>query len=102
MFVEEHKKNGVEFYSDSEVTQITSWPDTKKVHSVKLSSGKVLLADMVIFGTGVAPATSFLEYSGIEVSPNGNVVCDEFLRTNIPDIYAAGDIIEYPYQGEQV
>lgn len=60
-----------------------------KVESVRTSAGS-LPCGAVIFSTGVRPNTDFLEGSGIELS-RGTVVVDEKLRTNVPDIYAAGD-----------
>ncbi|MCI8388746.1 MAG: FAD-dependent oxidoreductase [Clostridiales bacterium] len=47
-------------------------------------------ADIVILAIGVRPSTAFLDGSGIETI-KGAVVVDEGLRTNIEDIYAAGD-----------
>ena len=47
--------------------------------------------DLVLLAVGVRPATDFLEGSGIAVAKNGAVVVDRQMRTNQPDIYAAGD-----------
>ncbi|MDE6133172.1 MAG: FAD-dependent oxidoreductase, partial [Oscillospiraceae bacterium] len=44
----------------------------------------------VILSIGIRPATAFLEGSGIELI-NGAVAVDEYQRTNIEDVYAAGD-----------
>jgi apoptosis-inducing factor 3 len=49
------------------------------VTSVTLGNGEILAADLVIFGTGVKPATSFLKDSGIKLTAEGGVVCDPFL-----------------------
>ena len=67
------------------------------VDYVELSNGEKLSADLVIMGTGVLPCTQFLKDSGVELNPKGGVVCNEFLQTSDKDIYAAGDIVEYPY-----
>lgn len=61
-----------------------------KVEKVITNKGEVD-ADVVIIATGVKPATAFLKDSGIEMLPNGAIVVDEFGRTSIEDIYAAGD-----------
>ena len=50
----------------------------------------VLPADMLILALGVRPATAFLEGSGIEME-KGAIVVDGHMRTNIDDVYAAGD-----------
>lgn len=45
---------------------------------------------LVILCIGIRPATAFLEGSGIELL-KGNIVVDEFQKTNLEDIYAVGD-----------
>ena len=47
-------------------------------------------ADMVILALGVRPSTKFLENTGLEIE-KGAILVDEHMRTNIPDVYAAGD-----------
>ena len=47
-------------------------------------------ADMVILALGVRPSTKFLENTGLEME-KGAILVDEYMRTNIPDVYAAGD-----------
>ncbi len=64
-----------------------------RVASVEMRSGQTLPADIVIAGTGVVPAVEALEGSGIELD-NG-VLVDEYLRTNIPGVLAAGDVANY-------
>ncbi len=60
-----------------------------KVSSVQTSGGN-LPCGAVIFSVGVRPNTGFLADSGIHME-RGTIVVDEKLRTNLPDIYAAGD-----------
>jgi len=59
---------------------------------VKLSTGQVLEADLVISATGVKPNIGFLEDSGIRCLVG--VLTDEHLQTNVPGVYAAGDCAE--------
>jgi NADPH-dependent 2,4-dienoyl-CoA reductase/sulfur reductase-like enzyme len=49
---------------------------------------------MVVLGLGVSPRTALAESAGLHVD-NG-VTVDEMLRTNAPDIFAAGDLARYP------
>ncbi len=63
-----------------------------KPSAVKLASGKAIKADMIIIAAGVKPSISYLRDSGIQ-SGTG-VLVNEFLQTNIPDVYAAGDAVE--------
>lgn len=61
-----------------------------KVEKVITNKGEYE-ADLVIIATGVRPNTAFLKDSGINMLPNGAIVVDEFGKTSIEDIYAAGD-----------
>lgn len=62
--------------------------------AVKLDSGEVLEGDILIAATGVKPNLNFLEESGIE--HKWGIRVDNHLRTNVPDLYAAGDVVEVP------
>ncbi|GAF66119.1 hypothetical protein BTS2_3019 [Bacillus sp. TS-2] len=46
--------------------------------------------DMVIFAIGIEPNTSFVD-KVVEKLDNGALVVNEFLQTNLPSVYAAGD-----------
>ena len=61
----------------------------EKITGVKTSAGKIP-ADMVVVAVGIRPNTAFLADSGLAMD-QGLVVVDEELRTNLPDVYAAGD-----------
>jgi NADPH-dependent 2,4-dienoyl-CoA reductase/sulfur reductase-like enzyme len=57
-----------------------------------------LTVDLVIEAIGVIPATSFLQDSGIDLAKNGAIRTDAQMRTNQPDIYAAGDCVLYHHR----
>jgi NAD(P)H-nitrite reductase large subunit len=59
---------------------------------VRLSTGELLPADLVISATGVLPNVGFLQGSG--VACQRGVLTDETLQTNVPGVYAAGDCAE--------
>jgi NAD(P)H-nitrite reductase large subunit len=61
---------------------------------VRLASGEVLTADLYTAATGVKPNIEFLEGSGI--AANWGVTVDDHLRTSVPDVWAAGDVVEAP------
>ncbi|MFC1822239.1 NAD(P)/FAD-dependent oxidoreductase [Thermodesulfobacteriota bacterium] len=56
------------------------------------ASGENIETDLLIAATGVRPRVSLLEGSGIET--NQGIVVDRKMRTNIPNIFAAGDVAE--------
>ncbi|MFG2039838.1 NAD(P)/FAD-dependent oxidoreductase [Dactylosporangium sp. NPDC048998] len=68
------------------------------VESIALSDGSRVDADLVLLGVGVAPATAWLEGSGVAVSDG--VRCDAQLRSvSTPNVYAAGDVAAWPHPG---
>ncbi|MBI9050882.1 MAG: FAD-dependent oxidoreductase [Anaerolineaceae bacterium] len=69
---------------------------------VKTASQKELVVDGVIAGIGLIPNVALAKGSGINT--NRGIVVDEKLRTNYPDIYAAGDVAEFtqPLLGSQI
>ena len=60
-----------------------------KLQNVKLSNEHEILVDGVVAGLGILPNTALAQAAGLKVD-NG-IVVDELLRTDQPDIYAAGD-----------
>ncbi|MEW2491295.1 FAD-dependent oxidoreductase [Streptomyces sp. NPDC048411] len=68
-----------------------------RVEGARLTTGEVLPADVVVVGVGAAPATGWLEGSGIELHPKDRgIVCDAYLRTSLPGVFAAGDVAHWP------
>lgn len=62
--------------------------------SLILDNGDVLPADAILVGIGVVPNTTLARSAGLAVEDG--VVVDGQLRTSQPDIYAAGDIANWP------
>ncbi len=89
-FEKYYTDRGVRFAKNTKVTELK---DATGAKSVVLDSGAVLDCDMVVAGVGVSPVTEPLANSGIELA-NG-VVVNEYLETNRPDVYAAGDVASY-------
>jgi 3-phenylpropionate/trans-cinnamate dioxygenase ferredoxin reductase subunit len=58
---------------------------------VRLASGRVVPAGLVVAGVGAAPRVELALRGGLETA-EGGVVTDEYLRTSVPGVYAAGDI----------
>ena len=81
---------GVSVHTGARVDAIER--DATQVMKVRLSTGAVIEADLVISATGVRPNIGFLEHSGIRCLVG--VLTDEHLQTNVPGVYAAGDCAE--------
>jgi NAD(P) transhydrogenase len=65
---------------------------------IHLESGKVIVSDLVLFSAGRVGATAQLNLAaaGLTVDPRGLLTVDTLFRTQVPHIFAAGDIIGYP------
>jgi NAD(P) transhydrogenase len=63
-----------------------------------LRSGKKILADTVLYSAGRQGMTAGLglEAAGLTADERGRIKVDEFYRTDVPDIYAVGDVIGFP------
>ncbi len=63
--------------------------------SVKLTSGSILNADIIILSIGVKPDTKLAKEAGISLNDRGAIVVNEYLQTNDENIYAVGDAIVF-------
>jgi NAD(P) transhydrogenase len=63
-----------------------------------LRSGKKIPADTVLYSAGRQGATDDLklEAAGLSADARGRIAVDEFFRTQVPHIYAVGDVIGFP------
>jgi NADPH-dependent 2,4-dienoyl-CoA reductase/sulfur reductase-like enzyme/rhodanese-related sulfurtransferase len=59
-----------------------------------LDDGSEIAADVVLVSAGVRPNTELAKASGLTIGAAGGVVVDEYMRTNDPNIWAAGDMVE--------
>lgn len=80
----EIRHNKVDLYLESKVVAISK-------QGVALEPSGFVEADMVIMSIGVQPETGFLQSSGIALGPRGELLIDDQMRTNVPDVYALGD-----------
>ena len=71
--------------------QVKSIEGSGKVSGVKLSNGETLPADLVIIGIGAVPNIELAEKMGLKVDPRAGIAVNEYLQTEDPDVYAAGD-----------
>lgn len=91
------KKSGMKIMTSSEVTNVDTKGKTCKV-TVKTKKGEeVLDADIVLSAVGVS---SNIEGIGLEdvgvMTDKGKILVDDYYKTNIPGIYAIGDIVHGP------
>uniref|UniRef100_A0A7M4FDZ9 FAD/NAD(P)-binding domain-containing protein n=1 Tax=Crocodylus porosus TaxID=8502 RepID=A0A7M4FDZ9_CROPO len=85
---------GVKFYMKSQVWELRG--EDGKVTEAILDSGKKLPADVVVVGIGVSPASEFLKGSPVALDARGAVLVDLLMKTNILNVFAAGDVVAFP------
>jgi NADPH-dependent 2,4-dienoyl-CoA reductase/sulfur reductase-like enzyme len=87
-----HREQGVDLRLGAKVARFLG---SERVEAVELADGTRVPADVVVVGIGAAPATHWLEGSGLELADG--VVCDAACRaTRAPFVVAAGDVARWP------
>jgi 3-phenylpropionate/trans-cinnamate dioxygenase ferredoxin reductase subunit len=90
VFADLHRDHGVDVRLG---VGVDGFDGADRVEAVRLADGSVLDADVVVVGIGVAPATDWLEGSGLTID-NGIVVDETLLAA--PGVTAAGDAARWP------
>ena len=87
--IESHiREHHVDLRMATELERIEAGPDGR-ARAVVTKDGEEIPCQLVGLTVGVSPNIDFLAGSGIETQRG--VLVDDFLRTNYPDVYAAGD-----------
>jgi len=85
------RKRGIAFKTGVSFSGVTQ-SDAGVV--VSLESGETIEADLLLVAVGRGPNTADLGYESVGVNmERGFVLADERLRTNVPGVYAVGDIV---------
>lgn len=95
--IHQMRKKRVSFRLGEAVKQITGESNPKRA-SIELESGKQITVDAVIFSIGRIGATAelALDKIGVAADDRGRLKVNEHYQTEIPHIYAAGDVIGFP------
>lgn len=81
---------GFSFYLGAKTQEISKINDKLQV---VLEGGERLPADLVLVSAGIRPELTLAKALGLEVDKGVKV--DDHLQTSLPDIYAAGDLVEH-------
>ena len=90
-----HESHGVAFHLGETVAAVDG-------ASVTLSGGATVHADLIVVGIGVRPALSCVTNTPIAL--DRGITVNEYLETNVPGVFAAGDIARWPdpHTGERI
>ncbi len=86
-----YEKRGIKFVFDDVFSHIEKTSDGLVGHTKK---GQALPADQIMFAIGRSPNSHCLglEEVGINMDKSGAIIVNEYSRTNIPSVYAVGDV----------
>jgi NAD(P)H-nitrite reductase large subunit len=85
------RQRGVEVHLN---TGVSAFLGDNRATGIQLEAGQTRQADIMIAATGVRPNLAFLAGSGIDY--RWGICVDDQLRASVPDVYAAGDVVEAP------
>lgn len=85
---EKLREKGIWVETDVEVAEVLN--EKEWVSKVRMKDGRIFFCQRVIEAVGVRPNTQFLVGSGIDL--NGGILVNERMETNVPGVYAAGDV----------
>ncbi|MGJ9383198.1 nitrite reductase large subunit NirB [Salipaludibacillus sp. CF4.18] len=90
MLKEELEAQGMNFLMEHGTEAILG---KDRVNKVSFKNGKVVKADLVVMAVGIKPNISLAKESGI--TTNRGIVVDDYMQTDVPDIYAVGECAEH-------
>jgi NAD(P)H-nitrite reductase large subunit len=88
------EKQGVDVHTSTKVTKLEANDDKDDTLKVDLDNGKSIPAHLVVVATGVKSNIGFVDGSGMKTDQG--ILVDEFMRSSVDDIYAAGDCAQGP------
>lgn len=89
LFLAAMQERGVHVYFHSDVK---AFRGKGELQAAVLADGTVLPCCMAIIGKGVAPNVEFLRDTGIPL--HQGIIVDDHMATNLPEVWAAGDVAE--------
>lgn len=91
--IEEHlRSKGVSVFVEEEVS-VLAGDDEGRVRAVHCGPEEIK-TELVIVGAGIKPCVELAEEAGMEIGSTGAIRVDKYLRTSLPDVWAAGDCVE--------
>lgn len=97
LIIQQELRDGIRVHKEEEIVEIRG--QRGRVHTLHTSSGAVLPCDLLICAIGIEPNLECIQGSGI--AHKRGVHVNAWMRTSIPNVYAAGDVVEIqdPFSG---
>ncbi|XP_065320565.1 apoptosis-inducing factor 3-like isoform X2 [Gordionus sp. m RMFG-2023] len=99
-----HIQNGIYFETNVEIDEFGGGNNPEKtITHVSLSNGKILPCDICVLGLGVKPDNNLFRSPqdannslNLNLNQDGFIEVDEYMTTNIPNVFAGGDVVTFP------
>lgn len=86
------QKHGLDLRFNTEIKEIKG---QKRVKGIETNKGETIECQLVGLTIGVTPNVSFLASESSPLKINRGIVVNEYLETNLPEVYAIGDCVEH-------
>ena len=92
------RKMNVTFRLEESVSSVAVREGPPRRGVVSLDSGKRIVSDLILYSIGRVGATEelCLEKAGLKTDARGRIKVNAFFQTEVPHIYAAGDVVGFP------
>jgi NAD(P)H-nitrite reductase large subunit len=98
----EHRlqEEGVKLHHHAEAIEVTG--KNGRVSGIRLLDGQTLKCDLIAYAIGIRPRVDLAKQAGLAI--DRGILVNEYLQTNDPDIFAAGDVAQVydPRSGRSV
>lgn len=88
------EEKNIKILLEDPLTKVTRKENGNLITGIEMKSGKQIPCDLLICALGVRPRSELAKDAGLNIGKSGGIIVNEYMQTNDPDIYAAGDCIE--------
>lgn len=82
----------INIHYQNEIISVSALQQSEHPLEVKLTNNTMLKCDLIVSATGVNPRRNFTTLANLDLAPDGGIQVDQYMRTNLKNVYAAGDI----------
>ena len=95
------REHGIDLRLESELNEVLDENNDGKVDAILMKNGERISCGFVGLTVGVSPNVDFVKNTALKI--NKGIELNEYLQTNVPDVYAIGDCaeIESPQSGRR-